>query len=116
TYARPVGTELVCKKHPSCSGLPQTWNYIHDRFIAYLATHAPLDRNGNVPRQEENRERWKSEEIARLVMERFPEIGRYYQIKVSMIEKRLALLDQAENDYFKMPYGAYASEEWGRGI
>jgi hypothetical protein len=33
-----------------------------------------------------------------------------------MIEKRLALLDQAENDYFKIPYGAYAFEEWGRGI
>jgi hypothetical protein len=33
-----------------------------------------------------------------------------------MIEKRLALLDQAENDYFKIPYGAYTFEEWGRGI
>jgi hypothetical protein len=32
----------------------------------------------NVPRQEENRERWKSEDISRLAMERFPEIGRYY--------------------------------------
>lgn len=38
------------------------------------------------------------------------------QIKVSMIEKRLALLDQAENDYFKISYGAYVYEEWGRGI
>jgi len=39
------------------------------------------------------------------------------QIKVSMIEKRLALLDlRGDNDYFKIPYGAYGYEEWGRGI
>jgi hypothetical protein len=68
----------VCSKHPSCSNLPPTWSSVHDRFIAYLATHAPLDKNGKVPRQEEKMERWKSEDIARLVMERFPEIGRYY--------------------------------------
>lgn len=116
TYVRPIGSELVCSKHPSCSNLPPTWSSVHDRFITYLATHAPLDKNGKVPRQEERMERWKSEDIARLVMERFPEIGRYYQIKVNMIEKRLALLDQAENDYFKSPYGAYTFEEWGRGI
>lgn len=40
----------------------------------------------------------------------------FKQIKVAMIEKRLALLDQADNDYFKIPYGAYAYEEWGHGI
>jgi len=33
-----------------------------------------------------------------------------------MIDSRLALLDQADNDYFKIPYGAYAREEWGRDI
>lgn len=39
------------------------------------------------------------------------------QIKVPMIENRLVLLDQAgDNDHFKMPYGAYKYEEWGRGI
>ncbi len=39
------------------------------------------------------------------------------QIKPSVIEKRLILLDQAgDNDYFKIPYGAYTYEEWGRGI
>ncbi|KAE9372185.1 hypothetical protein N431DRAFT_439293 [Stipitochalara longipes BDJ] len=111
-----MGPELVCSKHASCSNLPPTWNGNHDRFIAYLATHAPLDKNGEVPRQEEKREQWTNEDIARLVMERFPEIGRYYHIKVNMIENRLALLDQADNDYFKIPYGAYAFEEWGRGI
>ena len=30
-----------------------------------------------------------------------------------MIEKRLALLDQAENDYFKIPYGAYTLKNGG---
>lgn len=39
------------------------------------------------------------------------------QIKPSVIEKRLILLDEAgDNDYFKISYGAYAYEEWGRGI
>lgn len=34
-----------------------------------------------------------------------------------MIEKRLELLDEAgNNDYFQMRYGAYKSEDWGRGI
>jgi hypothetical protein len=75
TYIRPIGPELVSSKHPSCSNLPPTWNYIHDRFIAYLATHAPLDKNGKIPRHEETRE---SEEIVALMMERFPELGRYH--------------------------------------
>jgi hypothetical protein len=34
-----------------------------------------------------------------------------------MIEKRLALLDEAgDNDYFQMQYGAYMYAEWGKGI
>jgi len=33
-----------------------------------------------------------------------------------MIETRLALLDEGDNDYFKIPYGAYGYEEWGHGI
>ncbi|KAL2066458.1 hypothetical protein VTL71DRAFT_2529 [Oculimacula yallundae] len=114
-YARPVGPELVCIKQPSCTGLPPTWTSIHDRFIAYLATHAPLDRNGRVQRREESRERWRGEDIARLVMERFRELDGL--IKVCMVENRLALLDEAgDNDYFKMPYGAYKYEKWGRGV
>lgn len=45
------------------------------------------------------------------------EANQLQQIKVGMIENRLALLDQAgDNDYFKMPYGAYRHEPWGRGI
>jgi hypothetical protein len=44
-------------------------------------------------------------------------LTREKQIKTSMIEKRLALLDLAgDNDYFCIPYGAYMCEEWGRGI
>lgn len=89
TYARPLGHELVCSKHPSCSKLPPSWNQIHDRFIAYLSTHAPLDRNGDIPRNEERRECWKSEDIARLVMERFPEIGRYYVSTLTLPVYRL---------------------------
>lgn len=82
-YTRPIGPELVCSRHPSCSGLPEDWTYIHDRFIAYLATHAPLDKNGKIPRHEERRERWTTEDIARLVMERFPSLGCYVSFFVS---------------------------------
>lgn len=82
-YTRPIGPELVCSRHPSCSGLPEDWTYIHDRFIAYLATHAPLDKNGKIPRHEERRERWMTEDIARLVMERFPSLGCYVSFLVS---------------------------------
>tara|TARA_R110002060_G_scaffold35849_2_gene46751 strand:- start:532 stop:666 length:135 start_codon:yes stop_codon:yes gene_type:complete len=40
-----------------------------------------------------------------------------FKIKACMIENRLALLDQAgDNDYFKMPYGAYKYEKWGWGV
>ncbi|KAF8864290.1 hypothetical protein BDZ45DRAFT_685089 [Acephala macrosclerotiorum] len=114
-YIRPTGPELVSSKHPSCIGLPQAWTCIHDRFIAYLATHAPLDKNGKIPRHEEKKERWRTEDIAREAVERFPKLGGH--IKPSSIEKRLILLDQAgDNDYFKKSYGAYTYEEWGRGI
>ncbi|KAI9048120.1 hypothetical protein LZ554_007915 [Drepanopeziza brunnea f. sp. 'monogermtubi'] len=114
-YIRPVGPELVSISQPSCTGLPPAWSSVHDRFIAYLATHAPLDKNGKVQRKEESRERWKIEDISRLVMDRFEELDGC--IKIGMIENRLALLDQAgDNDYFKMPYGAYKYEKWGRGV
>ncbi|KAG4411479.1 hypothetical protein IFR04_015384 [Cadophora malorum] len=115
SYTRPVGPELVSIKQPSCTGLPPQWTVVHDRFIAYLATHAPLDRTGKVQRREESRERWRNDDITRLVMERFGELDGC--IKVCMIENRLALLDQAgDNDYFKMPYGAYKYENWGWGV
>ncbi|KUJ08462.1 uncharacterized protein LY89DRAFT_330822 [Mollisia scopiformis] len=114
-YTRPTGPELVSSKHPSCLGLPLAWTSIHDQFIAYMATHAPLDKNGNIPRHEEKKERWKTADIAQELVVRFPRLGGH--IKPSVIEKRLILLDQAgDNDYFKMPYSAYAYEEWGRGI
>jgi len=83
-YTRPTGPELVSSQHPSCSGLPPTWNHIHDRFIAYLATHAPLDKNGKVPRYEQNKERWKSEDIARMVMERFEGLRCYVGLLESL--------------------------------
>lgn len=74
SYTRPVGPELVSIKQPSCTGLPPQWTVVHDRFIAYLATHAPLDRTGKVQRREESRERWRNDDITRLVMERFGEL------------------------------------------
>jgi hypothetical protein len=52
--------------------MPQDWCAIHDRFITYLATHAPLTENGKIPAREELRERWKTSDIARMVRERFP--------------------------------------------
>jgi hypothetical protein len=39
---------MVCARLPSCSGLPDAWTPIHDRFIAYLATHCPLTKDGKV--------------------------------------------------------------------
>ncbi|CAG8975553.1 hypothetical protein HYALB_00005621 [Hymenoscyphus albidus] len=115
-YTRPSGPELVNHRQPSCVDLPGEWNAIHDRFIAYLWSHCPLDGKGRVPRSEEKRDRWKSVEIATMVIERFPELDSHL-IKPSAIEMRLILLDEAgDNDYFQMKYGAYRSEEWGRGI
>lgn len=39
------------------------------------------------------------------------------RIKSSTIENRLLLLDQAgDNDYFRIPYGGYMLENWGKGI
>lgn len=77
-YVRPIGPELVSPKHPSCLGLPLTWESVHDRFIAYLATHAPLDEHGKVQMEEEAKERWNMEDIAQLVRERFgKELGVY---------------------------------------
>ncbi|TVY68739.1 hypothetical protein LSUE1_G005876, partial [Lachnellula suecica] len=106
----------VSLRHPSCTGLPPSWNPIHDRFIAYLATHAPLDRNGKPPRHEERKERWRTSEIVKLLGQRFPRLAGS-KIKATTVETRLALLDQAgDNDYFKMAYRAYEREEWGKGI
>ncbi|TAQ85155.1 hypothetical protein B7494_g6529 [Chlorociboria aeruginascens] len=114
-YIKPTGPDLVNAKVPSCTDVPLGWNNKHDRFIAYLATHAPLDKNGKVPVDEEFRERYKAHDIARLVMETFPGLGSH-RLKASVIETRLMLLDQADNDYFRLPYGVYTSWEWGRGI
>ncbi|KAH6670055.1 hypothetical protein B0J14DRAFT_597785 [Halenospora varia] len=115
--AKKNNYETVLLNIPSCIvGLPQCWNSMHDRFIAYLATHAPLDENGMVRADEEVCERWSSEEISEMLSERF-EVLRGVHIKTSVIEMRLDLLDQAgDNDYFKMPYGAFAKQHWGKGI
>lgn len=72
SYTRPTGPDIVAPHLPSCTGLPQDWSAVHDRFIAYLATHAPLTKDGKVPAREELRERWRTADIARLLRERFP--------------------------------------------
>lgn len=72
SYTRPTGPEIVAPHLPSCSCLPEHWSAVHDRFIAYLATHAPLTGEGRVPASEELEERWRTADIVRLLRERFP--------------------------------------------
>jgi hypothetical protein len=74
SYTRPTGPEIVAPHLPSCSPLPHDWSAVHDRFIAYLATHAPLTKDGLIPPAEELRERWRTVEIVRLLGERFAEL------------------------------------------
>ncbi|KAF4629635.1 hypothetical protein G7Y89_g8513 [Cudoniella acicularis] len=112
---RGTGSEIVLQKVPSCLMLPPQWGIIHDKFIAYLATHAPLDKKGRVPRHEETQERWKSEDIVGLLKERF-DCLRNADIRPSAIEMRLALLDAGDNGYFQSPYGIFKDEKWGHGI
>ncbi|KAH8820508.1 hypothetical protein F5884DRAFT_52352 [Xylogone sp. PMI_703] len=97
------------------TGLPPGWIDIHDRFIAYLATHAPLDRYGNIPDAGDYVEHFTSAEIAQMVRERFPQLDPL-RIRTQFIESRLHILDRADNDYFRQPYGAYKSRSWGYGI
>ncbi|KAG9243153.1 hypothetical protein BJ878DRAFT_568707 [Calycina marina] len=112
-YTRPTGPEIVRPHIPSSASLPQNWTSIHDRFIAYLATHAPLTENGKIPKREEFH---NTIEIVTMVRERFPRLGGQ-RLRSDAVEKRLILLDQAgDNDYFDIRYGAYSSYEWGQGI
>ncbi|PQE22815.1 hypothetical protein CJF30_00008384 [Rutstroemia sp. NJR-2017a BBW] len=113
TYYRIPGPELVNKSSPSC-GLPHSWSQKHDRFIAYLATHAPLV-NGKIPSHEMCKPRYTTEAISSMLLARFPELSRG-RIKVDIIERRLLLLDYCENDFFRVEYGAYGDFEWGQGI
>ncbi|KAG9231015.1 hypothetical protein BJ875DRAFT_430572 [Amylocarpus encephaloides] len=114
TYVRVHSSEHVSLRQPSCVGLPPTWNSTHDRFIAYLATHAPLDMYGGVPEFEEKRE-WSAAEMSRMVIVRFTSLEGFL-IKSTAIDKRLQLLDESGNDYFQIEYGAYRFEEWGHDI
>ncbi|KAM3084271.1 hypothetical protein ACMFMF_001628 [Clarireedia jacksonii] len=113
TYYRIPGPELVNKSAPSC-GLPHAWSQKHDRFIAYLATHAPLV-DGKIPSHEMCKPRYTTENISSMLLARFPELSRG-RIKVDVIERRLLLLDYCENDFFRVEYGAYGDFEWGYGI
>ena len=58
-------------KNSSNSGLPKGWKTIHDRFIAYLDTHAPLTRDGAIAFREWKAPRYTIDKMACLLKERF---------------------------------------------
>jgi len=58
-------------KHSSNSGLPKGWKATHDRFIAYLDTHAPLAKDGTIAFREWKRPRYTVEQMICLLKERF---------------------------------------------
>jgi hypothetical protein len=60
-----------CIKHSSNSGLPKGWKANHDRFIAYLDTHAPLARDGTIAFREWKKPRYTVEQMICLLKERF---------------------------------------------
>lgn len=97
------------------SNLPEQWTSIHDRFIAYLDTHTHLNADGSVPADEETKERYSAYEMNSLLRKMFPEF-KMEMFEPKDIERRLVILDNQENDYFAMPYKAYAREEWGASI
>lgn len=71
TSSYTTDDELTGPKLPSCSDLPLGWNRTHDRFIAYLATHAPLNRSGHIQRNEELLERYTLREMTILLRRHF---------------------------------------------
>ena len=81
---------------------------MHDRFIAYLATHAPLTKEGLVPPAEELRERWRTAEIVRLLGERFAEL----KDVVSFLSSFNALEFVAAGLSEKGIGGIWANREW----
>lgn len=68
-------------KVPSCLGLPNGWDSVHDRAIAYLSTHAPLTASGKVPKDEATLERYSVEEMSEFLIAKFPLFRR---LKVSV--------------------------------
>ncbi|KAI9742427.1 MAG: hypothetical protein M1818_003961 [Claussenomyces sp. TS43310] len=113
TAASRTDSEAPAATIPSCSGLPMGWDKVHDRFIAYLATHAPLDRRGSPENQAP--EFHSNHQIAIMVRLKFPGF-RCFKIAEWAIEKRLDILELLDNDYFSRPYHAYEEEEWGYDI
>jgi hypothetical protein len=60
-----------CIKHSSNSGLPKGWKATHDRFIAYLDTHAPLGWDGGIAFREYKKPRYTADQMVSLLKERF---------------------------------------------
>jgi hypothetical protein len=58
-------------EYPSNCGLPKGWKASHDRFIAYLDTHAQLNSEGGVPFRESKKPRYTVEQMVSLLKERF---------------------------------------------
>lgn len=58
-------------EHSSNCGLPKGWKESHDRFIAYLDTHAQLNNEGSVPFRESKKPRYTVEQMVSLLKERF---------------------------------------------
>ena len=77
TYVRPIDRETANQRVPSCSNLPHVWTPIHDRFIAYLATHARLTEEGEIPDREETQPRWATASIRQMLWVRFPALRNY---------------------------------------
>ena len=125
------------------SGLPRGWSSTHDRFIAYLDTHAPLNADGAVPAREWEHRRYSIEEMICMLHKTFPNFNDIVSLSFLIrlpfsrsgkvlimskpklppqaipgwtIEKRLVILEAKENNYFNMPYGCYKFEEWGQAI
>lgn len=77
TYVRPIDRETAKQRIPSCSNLPHVWTPIHDRFIAYLATHARLTEEGEIPDREETQPRWAAADIRQMLWVQFPALRNY---------------------------------------
>lgn len=58
-------------EHFSNSGLPKGWKATHDRFIAYLDTHAPLTSEGAIAFREWKVPQHTIDQIVCLLKERF---------------------------------------------
>jgi hypothetical protein len=55
------------------SSLPRGWSGIHDRFIAYLETHAPLSDDEPIPAREWGNRCYNTDHMIYMLHKKFPE-------------------------------------------